>query len=63
MADRGQDVLETQPLGKQQEVVRVVARTAQILRADTRLERQRFDRAHHTVPVGHLAGGEQIVEP
>ena len=63
VADRGEDVLETEPLGEQQEVVRVVARAAQILGADARLERQRLDRAHHPVPIGHLAGREQVVEP
>ena len=62
MADRGEQVLEAEALGEQEQVVEVVPDAAQVLGLDAGLERQRLHRTHQPVAVGGLARREEVVE-
>ena len=59
----GERVLEAEALGKEQQVVEVVAGAAQVVGADRGLEGQRVDRAQHARALPLAARRQEVVEP
>ena len=62
VAAGGQHVLEAQALGRQQQIVEVIARAAQIVGPQPGLEAERVDRRQHAVALAVAARREPVVQ-